>query len=64
LKANKVILFVFSVLFVFWYHSPKYLDTPRIKVLVFQFDCKCVFVECDKDTLLLGITKCILCRMC
>jgi hypothetical protein len=29
-KANKVNLFVSSVLFVFWYHSPKVLDTPRI----------------------------------
>jgi hypothetical protein len=29
LKANKVNLFVSSVLFVFWYHSPKVLDTPR-----------------------------------
>jgi hypothetical protein len=23
-------LFVSSVLFVFWYHSPNFLDTPRI----------------------------------
>jgi hypothetical protein len=30
LKANKVNLFVSSVLFVFWYHSPNFLDTPRI----------------------------------
>jgi hypothetical protein len=30
LKANKVTLFVSSVLFVFWYHSPKSLDTPRM----------------------------------
>jgi hypothetical protein len=31
LKANKVNLFVSSVLFVFWYHSPKVLDTlPKI----------------------------------
>jgi hypothetical protein len=29
LKANKVNLFVSSFLFVFWYHSPKFLDTPR-----------------------------------
>jgi hypothetical protein len=29
LKTNKVNLFVSSVLFVFWYHSPKVLDTPR-----------------------------------
>jgi hypothetical protein len=29
-KANKVNLFVSSVLFVFWYHSPNILDTPHI----------------------------------
>jgi hypothetical protein len=29
LKTNKVNLFVSSVLFVFWYHSPNFLDTPR-----------------------------------
>jgi hypothetical protein len=28
--TNKLILFVSSVLFVFWYHSPKILDTPHI----------------------------------
>jgi hypothetical protein len=33
LKANKVNLFVSSVLFVFWYHSPNFLDTPHITVL-------------------------------
>jgi hypothetical protein len=30
LKANKVNLFVSSVLVVFWYHSPNILDTPHI----------------------------------
>jgi hypothetical protein len=30
LKANKVNLFVSSVLFVFWYQSPNFLDIPRI----------------------------------
>jgi hypothetical protein len=30
LKANKVNLFVSYVLFVFRYHSPNFLDTPRI----------------------------------
>jgi hypothetical protein len=30
LKANIVNLFVPSVLIVFWYHSPNFLDTPRI----------------------------------
>jgi hypothetical protein len=29
LKANNVNLFVSSVLFDFWYHSPNFLDTPR-----------------------------------
>jgi hypothetical protein len=30
LKAYKGNSFVSSVLFVFWYHSPNFLDTPRI----------------------------------
>jgi hypothetical protein len=30
LKANKVNLFVSSVLFVSWYHSPNFLDTLRV----------------------------------
>jgi hypothetical protein len=30
LKANKVNLFVSSVLFVFWYYSPNVLDTLHI----------------------------------
>jgi hypothetical protein len=30
LKANQVNLFVSSVLFVLWYHSPNFLDTPHI----------------------------------
>jgi hypothetical protein len=29
LKASKVDLFVSSVLFVSWYHSPNFLDTTR-----------------------------------
>jgi hypothetical protein len=33
LKANKVNLFVSSVLFVFWYHSPNFLDTPHMIVI-------------------------------
>jgi hypothetical protein len=28
LKTNNVNLFVSSVLFVFWYHSPNFLNTP------------------------------------
>jgi hypothetical protein len=34
LKANKVNLFVSSDLFVFWYHSPNLLDTPRMFVVI------------------------------
>jgi hypothetical protein len=34
LKDNKVNLFVSSVLFVFWYHSPNCLDTPRMIVVL------------------------------
>jgi hypothetical protein len=30
LKVNKVNLFVSSVLFVFWYDSPNFLETPRM----------------------------------
>jgi hypothetical protein len=30
LKANQVNLFVSSALFVFWYHSPNFLDKPHI----------------------------------
>jgi hypothetical protein len=29
LKVNKVSMLVSSVLFVFWYHSMNFLDTPR-----------------------------------
>jgi hypothetical protein len=37
LKDNKVNLFVSFVLFVFWYHSPNLLDTPRIcRICVFR----------------------------
>jgi uncharacterized membrane protein SpoIIM required for sporulation len=30
LNTNKVIFFVFSLWFVFWYHSANFLDTPRM----------------------------------
>jgi hypothetical protein len=33
LKPNKVNLYVSSVLFVFWYHSPNFLDTPCTKFI-------------------------------
>jgi hypothetical protein len=32
LKANKVNLFASSVLFVFCYHSPNFLDTPHMYI--------------------------------
>jgi tellurite resistance protein TehA-like permease len=32
LKANEVNLFVSCVLFVFWYHSLNFFDTPRILI--------------------------------
>jgi hypothetical protein len=39
LKANKVNLFVSSVLFVFWYHSPNFLDTPlKTNLMHFLFN--------------------------
>jgi hypothetical protein len=34
LRANKVNLLVSSVLFVFWFHSPNFLDTPRMYLTV------------------------------
>jgi hypothetical protein len=30
LKVKQVTLFVSSLLFVLWYHSPNFLDTPHI----------------------------------
>jgi hypothetical protein len=39
-KANKVNLFVSCVLFVFWYHSPNVLDTPRILYCGLHIHCK------------------------
>jgi len=44
LKASKVNLFVSSVFFVFWYHSPNFLVTP---LMLFAFGgdaCACVRV--------------------
>jgi hypothetical protein len=34
LKANKLNLFLSSVLFVFWYNSPKFLDTQHIYIYI------------------------------
>jgi hypothetical protein len=44
LKANKVNLFVSSVLFVFWYHSPNFLDTPHTTVECHQLFVMLVYV--------------------
>jgi hypothetical protein len=49
LKANKVNLFISSVLFVFWYHSPNFLDTPRIVELFLLFSL----------SLLTSVTHCV-----
>jgi hypothetical protein len=57
LKANKVNLFVSSVLFVFWYHSPNFLDTPRSLASICElWDVHSCVVEsfllgCDAATL-------------
>jgi hypothetical protein len=55
LKANKVNLFVSSVLFVFWYHSPNFLDTPHMyiygptfcnaEIRLFLFSAQCFNTE-------------------
>jgi hypothetical protein len=51
LKAKKVYLFVSSVLFVFWYHSPNFLDTPRKSLSTEGLGCtsntKCLFTYID-----------------
>jgi hypothetical protein len=44
LTANKVNLFVSSGLFGFWYHSPNFLDTPRVYIYVCVCACVCVCV--------------------
>jgi hypothetical protein len=54
LKANKVNLFVSSVLFVFWYHSPNFLDTPHKMNVGLQCGAAPVFrlhVQGDKQSL-------------
>jgi hypothetical protein len=56
LKANKVNLFVSSVLFVFWYHSLNFLGTPCITRIPirFHYDFGCSQVSqlwCNKITL-------------
>jgi hypothetical protein len=48
LKANKVNLFVSSVLFVFWYYLPNFLDTPRMsKHVIFRVDKSVVVIASD-----------------
>jgi hypothetical protein len=46
-KANKVNLFVSSALFVFWYHSPNFLDTPRILISCYSYFMLSNFITCD-----------------
>jgi hypothetical protein len=48
LKANKVNLFVSSVLFVFWYHSPNFLDTPHITKSIIISSLHKIFFERSK----------------
>jgi hypothetical protein len=69
LKANKVNLFVSSVLFVFWYHSLDFLDTQhicdisrlRVKLRVIRLvNIKYQFVEryviCENNCLAMILT--------
>jgi hypothetical protein len=52
LKANKVNLFISSVLFVFWYHSPNVLDTSRMCMYVYMY----IIHSCHLNSGLLHIT--------
>jgi hypothetical protein len=45
LKANKVNLFVSSVLFVLWYHSPNILDTLRIWSKARNFNVVYIYIS-------------------
>jgi hypothetical protein len=49
LNANKVNVFVSSVLFVFWFHSPNVLDTPHIcNISRLRVNCTHIIVqECN-----------------
>jgi hypothetical protein len=49
LKANKVNLFVSSVLFVFWFHSPNVLDTPHI-CYIRRLRVKSVILPVDRES--------------
>jgi hypothetical protein len=53
LKANKVNLFVSFVLFVFWYHSLNFLDTPRITHIASLLYWDHVIGTCTSQNLLL-----------
>jgi hypothetical protein len=50
LKANKVNLFVSSVLFVFWDHSPNFLDTPRSYCMTCTIHAVVTFLLCGYFT--------------
>jgi anaerobic C4-dicarboxylate transporter len=44
LKANRVNLFVSSILFVVWYHSPNLLYTPRMSLQLDCFHCLITYI--------------------
>jgi hypothetical protein len=54
LKVNKVNLFVSSVLFVFWYHSPNVLDTPRMLFPYIKVYCN-TFVLCTGRLIMFSV---------
>jgi hypothetical protein len=54
LKANKFNLIVTSVLFVFWYHSPNFLDTPRsLDLCIFNLNVSSCRVHRSQETVLI-----------
>jgi hypothetical protein len=55
LKANKVNLFESSVLFLFWYHTPNFLDTPRISNVVDGSDNDALWNDSEDE----GNAECI-----
>jgi hypothetical protein len=54
LKANKVNLFVCSVSFVFWYHSPKSLDTPHILRVYGSWLSRLQYSQLNEKCIILG----------
>jgi hypothetical protein len=65
LKANIVNLFLSSVLFVFWYHSPNVLDTPHIwNISRLRVKERYLFVSCLCENLLFLSFFQVSCRNC